>query len=229
MALATIQEQCERGQRLLMEMQYLQAERVLAEAEARAWGVRDWDSLSRLYLPLQEARRQRRQRCGEGTVWLDLIAHSPTDILDPEQIVEQAPHGQLLIAGWETAAPAAAARRLAEERGLYLDVFLAAATAADPCVVLPRLDSPVSEGLPLQLQTLPRGQHAGTFQTYAFTMDLWERLHSPFLAAADAMLDPIARMQGYRGVIEVDYACELAHQKLADTARGVLRGERWPS
>jgi hypothetical protein len=212
-----------------MEMQYLQAEHVLGDAEASAWGARDWDSLSRLYLPLQEARRQRRQRCGEGTVWLDLIARSPSDILDPEQIVEQAPHGQLLIAGWETAAPAATARQLAEQRGLYLDVFLAAATAENRCVVLPRLDTPLADGLPLPLETLPRGQHAGTFETYGFTMDLWERLHTPLLAAADAVPDPIARMQAYRGVIEVDYACELAHQKLADTARGLLRGERWPS
>ena len=70
MSLAEIEQQCELGQRLLMEMEYLKAERVLADAESQAWAGQAWDVLSRLYLPLQEARRQRRQRCGEGmSVW----------------------------------------------------------------------------------------------------------------------------------------------------------------
>jgi hypothetical protein len=121
-----IESQCELGQRLLMEMDYLHAERVLAEAEAVAWERRAWDVLSRLYLPLQEARRQRRQRCGEGVVCLDLLATSPDDPMDAARIVDQIPHGQLLIAGWGTLAPAENVRRLAEERDLYLETFCAA-------------------------------------------------------------------------------------------------------
>jgi hypothetical protein len=55
--------------------------------------------------------------------------------------------------------------------------------------------------------------------TYEAVMDIWEKLSNPFLASADSLLDPIARMEGYRQTIRVDYACELAHQKLSDTAR----------
>jgi hypothetical protein len=51
-------------------------------------------------------------------------------------------------------------------------------------------------------------------------MSLWERLHAPFLASADAEVDPMRKIEAYRRAIQVDYACELAHQKLADVARG---------
>jgi hypothetical protein len=54
-------------------------------------------------------------------------------------------------------------------------------------------------------------------------MTLWERLHAPFLAAADAQSDPIRKMDLYRRTIQVDYACELAHQKLSDVAKNLSR------
>ena len=54
-------------------------------------------------------------------------------------------------------------------------------------------------------------------------MGLWERLHTPFLAAADMQADPVKRMEGYRTAIRVDYACELAHQKLSDAAKIISR------
>src|SRR3954468_9844829 len=97
-----LQERCELGQQQLMRTEYLEAEATLASAEADAWAARDFDTLSRLYMPLQEARRQRRQRCGEGKVVLDLVATGPDDALDAEQLIGRFPHGQLLIAGWGT-------------------------------------------------------------------------------------------------------------------------------
>ena len=57
-------------------------------------------------------------------------------------------------------------------------------------------------------------------------MALWERLYAPYLAAADAEVDPVAKMEGYRQTIRVDYACELAHQKLSDVAKALARQAR---
>src|SRR5436309_8234740 len=96
----SLQSRCELGQQQLMRTEYLEAEATLASAEADAWAARDFDTLSRLYMPLQEARRQRRQRCGEGIVRLDLIATGQSDIIDGRRIVKDYPHGQLLVAGW---------------------------------------------------------------------------------------------------------------------------------
>src|SRR6059058_2834830 len=121
-----LQARCELGQQQLMRTEYLDAEATLAAAEADAWAARDFDTLSRLYMPLQETRRQRRQRCGEGVVALDLIATGPQDQIDGRQIVENYPHGQLLVAGWGTIAPALKVRELQREHKLYVETFLAA-------------------------------------------------------------------------------------------------------
>src|SRR5215204_6461416 len=100
-----LQDLCELGSEQLFQTKYLEAEATLARAEAQAWAARDWDTLARLYMPLQEARRQRRQRCGEGVVALDLIATGPEDAIDGRRIVENFPHGQLLVAGWGNIQP----------------------------------------------------------------------------------------------------------------------------
>jgi hypothetical protein len=238
MAPTDIESQCELGQRLLMEMEYLQAERVLAAAEAIAWERRAWDVLSRLYLPLQEARRQRRQRCGEGTIQLDLLATSAREPLNAAEIVQRVPHGQLLVAGWQTLEPAATVRRLAAERGLYVETFLAAVYPPGPkqlVLIAPtertRLPTTLDHSTPpadcvvLDAAELPHGQKAGTAETYAQTMSLWERLHAPFLARAEAEFEPLEKMRLFRQTIDVDYGCELAHQHLAAAAREQLRTE----
>ena len=54
-------------------------------------------------------------------------------------------------------------------------------------------------------------------------MDLWEQLHSPFLVQADAADDLQSKIPLYELTISVDYACELAHQRLAQTARRLLQ------
>jgi hypothetical protein len=233
-----LQDLCEQGQSLLMETRYWDAERALARAEKIAWESRDWDTLARLYMPLQEARRQRRQRCGEGVVALDLISTGPGDNVDPHHVVTNFPHGQFLVAGWGTIQPAVDLRKLAEERGLYIETFLAATypvQAGRAVVIVPTADVAVPAAehdwsidslmgqLPahcivLNETQIPQGSRKGTTQTYAEVMALWERLAAPFLAAADNATDPIVKAVGYRQTIRVDYACELAHQRLSNVA-----------
>ena len=73
---------------------------------------------------------------------------------------------------------------------------------------------------------LPQGSRKGSPQTFAEVMAQWERLHAPFLAAADASVDPMQKIAGYRKTIRVDYACELAHQNLSNAAKQVVRSRR---
>jgi hypothetical protein len=241
-----LQSRCERGQELLMQMNYLEAEAVLAQAEREAWAARDFDTLSRLYMPLQETRRQRRQRCGEGIVCLDLISEGPNDRIDGRHVVENYPHGQLLVAGWGTLEPAARVRQLQVEHELFVETFLGAVyeiTSGGRVVViaptedvrLPAMPVASVDALVRQLPAhcivlaedeLPRGSRRGTPETYGQVMAMWERLHAPFLAAADMQVDPVQRMEGYRKTIRVDYACELAHQKLSDVAKNLARQAR---
>jgi hypothetical protein len=240
----SVEALCERGQEELMRMEYLAAERSLARAERLAWGEREWDLLSRLYMPLQEARRQRRQRCGEGVVCLDLLAEGPEDRVEARHVVEHYPHGQLLVAGWGTIEPALKVREIAAELGLYVETFLGAVypgvggkrivviaplgdlavPAAGSMLSVEELKGKLPVGCVVMGEDeLPRGSRKGTYQTYGEVMGMWERLHSPFLAAADGEKDPVARIEGYRKTIRVDYACELAHQKLSDVAKEMGR------
>lgn len=243
MTIDRVQNQCELGQQELARCKYLEAEQIFCDAEQQAWALRDFDTLARLYMPLQEARRQRRQRCGEGEVCLDLCAQSASDQIAGRHVVENYPFGQLLVAGWASTEPARQVRRLQKQFGLYVETFLGAVypTTQGKAIVIVPLDN---DALPkpasnLTLDALkallpphclvfreielPRGSRQGSAQTYSEVMWLWEQLHTPFLAAADAETDPIARIEAYRKTIRVDYACELAHQRLADTARELAR------
>jgi hypothetical protein len=233
---------CEIGQQQLMRTEYLDAEATLVNAEAQALEARDWDLLSRLYMPLQEARRQRRQRCGEGIVCLDLLSEGPHDRVRGEHVVQNYPHGQLLVAGWGTIEPALEVRLLASEHKLYVETFLAAVYpvgSARAVVIVPTEDVRLPEPRPMLIDQLlpqlpphsivlgeaelPRGSRKGTYETFGETMALWERLHAPFLAAADMQRDPLQQIEAYRKTIRIDYACELAHQKLAAVARELIR------
>lgn len=229
-----------------MRTEYIDAERLLAQAEAIARGASDWDTLARLYMPLQEARRQRRQLCGEGLVVLDLIARGAGEDLRGEEIVGRYKHGQLLIAGWGSIGPAIEARRIIGEKGLYAETFLAAtypvtgggiAVAVVPTedVALPSAEIRSVDALARVLPShsvlisageLPRGERRGNSQTYAEMMGMWERLHLPFLAAADMQVDPVQKVEGYRKTIRVDYACELAHQNLSNVAHELAKAAR---
>jgi hypothetical protein len=238
-------ELAEIGSEQLFRMQYLDALATLEQAEAVAWESRDWDLLSRLYMPLQETRRQIRQRCGEGTVKLDIFATSLGDPPDPQIVATQIPHGQVLLAGWGSIAPAVKLRRLARERKLYLETFLAAVYPVGTgraVVIVPSEHVILPEPLPRSIDQLiallpphsivkadreiPAGAQRGTAETYAMTMDLWERLHAPFLAAADQTADPVQRIAAYRATIGVDSACELAHQRLSAVAHELARTAR---
>jgi hypothetical protein len=238
-----LQSLCALGQQQLMAMDYLAAEVTLLEAERVAFALDDFDTLSRLYMPLQESRRQIRQRCGDGSVELNILASGPDDPLDTDAIVAQHPHAQLLVAGWGSIEPALRVRQLQSERRLYVETFLGAVYpmgASRAIAIVPladvRLPDPANissidqliaklppHSIVLSESDLPRGAARGNAQTYAATMGIWERLHGPFLATADMQVEPRKKIEGYRTAIRVDYACELAHQKLADVARRIAQ------
>lgn len=238
---SSLADLCERGSELLMAMDYLGAEAALAKAERIALADDDFDALSRLYLPLQEARRQQRQRCGEGIVCLDLCATGPADHVEARHVLEHYPHGQLLVAGWQSIEPAIKLRALAKEKSLYVETFLGAVYKVEnrrliliapfetsklpgKCETLAELKSKSPAGsICISEAELPTGARKGTFETYGQVMSIWERLAAPFLSATDQLMDPRARIDGYRQTIQVDHACELAHQRLSDAAKLLMR------
>ena len=167
-------------------------------------------------------------------------------------MIERYPQGQLLLAGTASLAPALELRRLAEERRLFVETYLAAAyplrEEPDPprlIVIVPTADAELPppdaalggrvdsllrrlppHALALAPDELPRGSRPGTAATFAETMALWEQLHLPHLNAAAREPDAPRRIAAYRRVIGIDYACEKAHQWLATTALDHARASR---
>lgn len=235
-----IQALCQQGQQLLEANDYLPAEQVLIQAEQIARDLADWNTLSRLYMPLQEARRQRRLLCAEGVCQMDVIAPGPDEPVDVKALLSAHPQGQFLIAGYGSLAPAAEFRRLAAQAGCYADALLAAVYpiigGAQAIVIAPHANT----GLPpagtytidalmrllpphvilLNREDLPPAGDKSP-ATLAWVQSLWQRLHLPYLAMADNTQTPIHRIDAYRQVLTIDYACELAHQRLSDTARQI--------
>ena len=239
------QELCERGQALLMATDYLAAEDLLRRAETLALAAGDFDALSRLYMPLQEARRQRRLLCAEGAAALNLAQTGPEDPLDPAAILATHSRGQLLVAGWGSLQPAIEVRRLARERKVYVETFLAAVYpigAARVVVLAPTEDvalPPVADQsidqlfrrlpphcLILPEADLPPRSAKGTSLTMRQAAAWWDQLHAPFLALARSTTEPALRIAAYRRTIDVDYACELAHQELSQAARRLDQSHR---
>jgi hypothetical protein len=247
MSSPSLQELCSLGQQKLMQMDYLAAEQALVHAEQLALVASDYDTLSRLYLPLQEARRQRRQRCGEGIVCLDLISSGPSDRISGEHVVRNYPHGQLLVAGWGSIEPALEVRALQRKHELFVETFLAAVYpvgAGRAVAILPlediKLPPPEERSIDALIRLLPphtivlsdaqlpSGSRKGDTKTFAEVMKMWEQLHAPFLAAATMTADPLQKIAAFRKTIQVDYACELAHQHLSDVAKRLPKVHRAP-
>lgn len=233
-----IQSLCEHGQRALLATEYPAAERFLAAAESLAWRAKDYDALARLYMPLQEARRQRRQQSSDGPFVTRMLA----DTAEALDLAGNSKRGQFIIAGRASVVPAVLLRAAAAQRGLVFDVPLAAAYRADgqpfvllvptPATVLPfdieytvdALMRAIPVGAVLTpADALPPDTRQGDAATFGYVMSLWEQLHAPLLAAADALPDGDAKIDAYRKTIRVDYACEFAHQRLSETARRLSR------
>lgn len=237
-----IESLCAQGQAALLETEYLAAEQALVSAEEMAWAAADYDALSRLYMPLQEARRQRRQFCGDGA-FQTIAAKSQGETLNAEAIADQFPRGQLIVAGFGTIAPAVNLRAVAQARQLYLETPLAAAydvSGQTVLLVVPTADvtlpSPEKVGsldsllrqspahsVIIPLDAIPSNRAKGDSGTFGYLMGVWETLHAPFLALADNAVDPKQKLIGYRQTLRIDYACEFAHQRFSQTARELSR------
>ncbi len=226
-----------------MATRYLEAQQVLEHAARDALAAGDFDTLARVHMPLQESARQARLRSGEGIVRFDAIAAGPGALPSATELLEQTPHGQLIVAGWGELTPSIEFNHLARLQRKYAQTFLAAAfpvAGGEVAVVLtptadvalptptPRPIDELIRWLPphailLNRRDLPDQPQQGTVQTFARMAAWWEALHSPFLAQARAVADPRPRIDALNRVLSVDDACELAHQELSAAARALAR------
>ena len=169
-------------------------------------------------MPLQEARRQRRQRCGEGVVALDLIAQGPHD--DRRRPTDRGEFSARAAArrrvgvdraGGSGSAPSGGARAVRRDVSRGGRIPSAARRRSSSCHWTMRncrraistrsrtwKSSCRNHSLVAERSAIVNGQRKGTPQTFGEVMALWERLHAPFLAEADAERDLVRQIERYR-------------------------------
>ena len=109
----------ERASEALLALDYPACERLCLEALAEALRTRNYERVARILLPLQEARRQRRQIAVEAGV---RVLAGPR--LDPERILADHPRGCLmLLAPPYSLDDERLVRDLARQRALMVEVL----------------------------------------------------------------------------------------------------------
>lgn len=117
---STIDQLMEQASKALAETDYLACERLCDQALAMAMEAEDFDRAGRIILPLQEARRQRRQIAGEAGV---IMLGEPR--LEPERILETHSAGCFMLAHPPyDPTDVASLRRQAAEKGRYAEAML---------------------------------------------------------------------------------------------------------
>lgn len=109
----------EQASQALVRMEYLRCEQLCQTALAEARRTSDFDRYARILLPLQEARRQRRQIAVDAGV---TILAAPR--LEPAEVLERYRSGCLLLVSPPyTVGDEQAIRHGAQEQGLMIEVL----------------------------------------------------------------------------------------------------------
>jgi len=231
--MATLDEQMERASEALARMDYLTCEARCVQALAEARDRRLWRYYARILLPLQEARRQRRQIAAEGTIRLGTgsLGGEPGDWLDQLEsgcIVVSPPHGR---------AEATALWQAARDQRRYVEVLLTDSDlTADawrvlsftgPAITCQRPAPPTSwRDQWLAADAVPEPAPAGESQTPAdWCLDTIEALGDAAIDKVEARTDAIPggemRVELLEPLLDVVPDHEILHQKLGDAARAI--------
>lgn len=231
--MATLDEQMEQASQALARMDYLTCETLCVAALAEARQQRRWPYYARILLPLQEARRQRRQIAAEGTIRLGTtsLTGEPADWLDELEtgcIVVTPPHGQ---------AEATALQQAAREQRRYVEVIWSQSdrtanqwrigSFTGPRITCERPAPPARwQDCWLAAEAPPEPAPAGHSQTPAdWCLDTMEALGDAAIEKVEARTDAIPggeqRVALLEPMLEVVPDHEILHQKLGDAARAI--------
>jgi len=231
--MATLDEQMEKASEALARMDYLSCEALCVEALAQARAQRRWAYYARILLPLQEARRQRRQIAAEGRIRLGTtsLRGEPADWLDQLTrgcVVLTPPHGQ---------AEAAALQQAAHDRRRYVEVILSESELDTASWRISsftgqriRCDRPAPPASWrdrwLEPERPPEPAPEGHSQTPAdWCLDTIEALGDAAIDTVEARTDAIPgseqRVTLLEPLLTVVADHEILHQKLGDAARAI--------
>ncbi|MCC5830613.1 MAG: hypothetical protein JJU36_14295 [Phycisphaeraceae bacterium] len=209
----------------LATMRYLECERLCARALRQAQHEDNWIEFSRILLPLQESRRQRRLLAADTAVRLGASVSSQRDQLLPPL----GSAGCLLLTGHDAMHDVQPLLKIADERSLFLELLVAGidSTKGDWNLIAPGLgsvDCPM-EAPPHELQNhwITAARKSDLARAAAWFLEASERLGDRVLDAAPTMKRARERADYLLRALDVVRDHELLHQHLAETAVELAR------
>lgn len=228
----------------LVEMRYLEAERLCLDALDTALEREQWSYVARIVLPLQEARRQRRMIAADTAVQLGTLELDDLQAWIEPGETRGGPGGCLLVTRPCTIDDARSALRRLREQDRHAEIMFADAEVEEgpdfdadelwPIVSL--IDEEVSVacaapcdawlGRPLRPGDADWHAPAATAEAPTpadWFLDAAERLGDTAIDKASRAATPRDRFDQLQRLLDAAPDHELLHQALADTARALSR------
>lgn len=228
----------------LVEMRYLDAERLCLDALDTALHREQWSYVARIVLPLQEARRQRRMIAAETAVQLGTLDRDDLEAWIDAGETRGGPDGCLLVTRPCTIDDARSALRRLREQDRHAEIMFAdvevdedpAFDADDPWPIVSLIDEEVRvecdapcdawRGRPVRPGDADWHPPAATAEAPSpadWFLDAAERLGDAAIDNASRAATPRDRFDQLRRLLDAAPDHELLHQALADTARALSR------
>lgn len=218
----TLDDLMETASQALARLEYARCESLCVDALARARDAEDWVMYQRVLLPLQEARRQRRQAALDGPIMLGTTR--PTDDLAPQ--ISGMDQGCIVLTWPNTPSAAAALSEALGKRKQPIELLFGDNT---PDAKTWRITSYRGPGLSVDLPA-PRAGWVGQWIDPATTapptpahwfMQASEALGDAALATIDAPPGTLEHLQALEGALACVDDHEILHQRLASAAKAL--------
>ena len=214
----------ESASQALADLDYPRCEAACLDALAQAREAGDWAYYRRIVLPLQEARRQKRQAALDGPIHLG-TDDKPNDL---SELLPPAEAGCVVLTGPCTSEDAAQLEQCAAEQGKAVEVLFADLTDDTSIWTIRSFHGPAvhadrpappedwqSRWITVQSSGPPTPGH--------WFMQASEALGNAGLAAIENPVGSVERVTEIEGVLLAAGDHELLHQALANAARAVQK------
>lgn len=224
---AALDNLMESASQALAELKYARCEVLCTDALTKARDASDWVMYQRVLLPLQEARRQRRQAALDGPILLG----TPKQFDDHAQLLNDIEQGCIVLTWPYTASDATALNQLIRDKQLPIEVLFAD-NASDAETW--RITSYAGPGLSIDLPA-PNAQWVGQWTDPSslapptpahWFMQASEALGNAALAAIAALPGSLDHLQALEQALACVDDHEILHQRLASAAKALHEAKR---
>lgn len=224
---AALDDLMESASQALAELNYAQCESMCVDALGKARDAGQWVLYQRILLPLQEARRQRRQSALDGPVLLG----TPQQMQEPKKLFSTFDQGCVVLTWPCTAEDARSLSKHLSEQQLPAEVLYADNEAS---ATTWRITSYTGPALSIDLPA-PKAEWLGQWTDPTkiapptpahWFMQASEALGNAALAAIDAQPGSLAYLQSLEQALSCVDDHEILHQRLAAAAKALHEAKR---